>query len=151
MSKQSAKKELPIKCVVPVIFMRFANSAWESGIGIGDGEGDLDVIVDVKGKPVKGPIYNFKATEAQGTYIQYPDLPEKIVKKAPPEFTTGWYGIPGGPSYRSTKTHVLQHGEPICGVKVSDDHEFQWCCHGIGSFLECGNCKRVLAKMKVKA
>jgi hypothetical protein len=56
----------------------------------------------------------------------------------------GWYGIPGGPSYRSTPVHVHARGHgPICGAKLSSKMQYQWCSHGVQrEYIECGNCLR---------
>jgi hypothetical protein len=59
----------------------------------------------------------------------------------------GWYGIPGGPEWRSTKTHAVVEGKPLCGSKLGENMEFQWCSTIEGNHLpECKRCEKVLRK-----
>lgn len=58
----------------------------------------------------------------------------------------GWFGIPGGPSWRSTKTHAVVDGKPMCGSRLGKDMEFQWCSHHGNIVPECETCKRLIAK-----
>jgi hypothetical protein len=54
----------------------------------------------------------------------------------------GWFGIPGGPEWRSTKTHIVIQGKLVCGVQLSKKQEFQW-CSDIGVIIpECRSCRR---------
>lgn len=56
-------------------------------------------------------------------------------------FSVGWFGIPGGPESRSTKTHIVIHGKPVCGSVLSDEMEFQWCADSIYiDYVECHKC-----------
>lgn len=67
-----------------------------------------------------------------------------------PVVSTGWFGVPGGPESRSTPVHVVKGRIPICGAKVGDDQEYQWCAMGVfRGYVECKNCIRILnAKVK---
>jgi hypothetical protein len=55
----------------------------------------------------------------------------------------GWFGIPGGPEWRSTKTHIVIQGKPVCGTRLGEEQEFQWCSY-IGAIApECRSCQRI--------
>ena len=59
----------------------------------------------------------------------------------------GWFGIPGGPEWRSTKTHVVVDGKTLCGSRLGKNMEFQWCSHIDGLVaVECERCEAILAK-----
>lgn len=57
---------------------------------------------------------------------------------------TGWFGIPG--STRSTKTHIVQDGKPICGAPISPLALFQQCTQGASPDVECRNCGKLWYK-----
>lgn len=85
----------------------------------------------------------------------------KEIKRA---FSTGWFGIPGGPASKSTKVHIIKRrdtskpgsrGKIICGSKVSSKHEYQWCTPGYGFDdeylkLECQKCYKIAHKFWVE-
>ena len=55
--------------------------------------------------------------------------------------STGWFGIPGGPEYASTKVHIVVDGKPACGARLSPAQRYQWCSHGIHlGYVECRRC-----------
>lgn len=54
------------KLCVKIRFKRYEGSTWEEGIGIGNDTGDLDTIIDRFGKPVPGPIWEFKDLMHEG-------------------------------------------------------------------------------------
>ncbi len=60
------------------------------------------------------------------------------------QYAIGWFGIPGGPESRSTKTHIVHwHNEqPVCGSVLGSKQEFQFCSHGTTeiTYLECERC-----------
>jgi hypothetical protein len=57
--------------------------------------------------------------------------------------TTGYFGIPGSRKGNFT-VHAVSSGKPICGTRMPDKAEFQWCCHSINyQFLECEKCKKI--------
>ena len=61
--------------------------------------------------------------------------------KTTSEFSTGWFGIPGGPESASTKVHVVDaNAKPICGARIGAHQRYQWCSHG--AWLEGVECKR---------
>jgi hypothetical protein len=63
----------------------------------------------------------------------------------------GWFGIPGGPSYRSTKTHVVMaSGKTLCGSKMGKGMEFQWCSYVGGCIPECELCRKALKREGVE-
>lgn len=63
----------------------------------------------------------------------------------------GWFGIPGGPACRSTKTHVVREGKPICGARLGKNMEFQWCSHEDISEPGCDRCKVIQRMHRRKA
>ena len=59
----------------------------------------------------------------------------------------GWFGIPGGPDYKSTKTHVVvSPGKLLCGSRLGKNMEFQWCSGVDGYVPKCEHCKKILEK-----
>lgn len=65
----------------------------------------------------------------------------------PREGDIGWFGIPGGPEWRSTKTHAMVNGKPLCGSRLGENMEFQWCSTIEGNHLpECKRCEKALWK-----
>ena len=59
----------------------------------------------------------------------------------------GWFGVPGGYSSQSTKTHIVRNGKPICGTVIGDKQRFQWCSYSPRrnhDYIECEKCKRKL-------
>ncbi len=65
----------------------------------------------------------------------------------------GWFGVPGAPAYRSSKTHVVDYEtrKVICGARLHKLAEFQFCCFvdedGSSHYApECDHCARVLLK-----
>lgn len=67
------------------------------------------------------------------------------------KYTTGWYGIPGGPWWRSTLVHAKLVGQrhPVCGSRVSEQQAWQWCAHGIvEEYIDCGKCKRSIETIR---
>ena len=64
-------------------------------------------------------------------------------------YSTGWFGVPGEISYQ--KVHVVyRYGHALlCGAKVSDRAEFQFCAAGIHEkYVTCGNCQRSYTKAR---
>jgi len=61
-------------------------------------------------------------------------------------YAVGWFGIPGGPASRSTKTHIVPRragGRPLCGCRMGPRMKFQWCgWWPAWDILECVACKR---------
>lgn len=51
----------------------------------------------------------------------------------------GWFGIPGRPY--GTRVHITLRGEPVCGIKMSRDMEFQFCSFTNLDYVECERCK----------
>lgn len=66
-------------------------------------------------------------------------------------FNTGWFGVPGDRTGRkSTKVHLVNRNDssPICGVKLSSEHIFQWNSRGVHiSYVECKHCIRKINKI----
>ena len=58
------------------------------------------------------------------------------------ETGVGWFSIPGGPEWRSTKTHIVIQGRPVCGTRLSQNQVFQWCSNIGGYIPECKSCQR---------
>ncbi len=62
-------------------------------------------------------------------------------------YSTGWWGIPGGPSCRSTKVHIEEGGKPACGSRLGPKMVYQWCAWGMKwDYLECEHCKDIYRK-----
>lgn len=53
---------------------------------------------------------------------------------------TGWFGNPK----RGTLVHVVDmYDKPICGSRIGEDMEFQWCAPSIKlDYIECEKCKK---------
>lgn len=66
--------------------------------------------------------------------------------------STGWWGRPGDMTGNcATKTHVVEDGKPICGSRIANDREFQWCSHGIRwDYIECERCKGIVCREQQK-
>ena len=61
----------------------------------------------------------------------------------------GWFGIPGGLACDSTKTHVIVGKKLLCGAKVSEAQEFQFCAFLPKSnydYIECRHCLKKVQK-----
>jgi hypothetical protein len=64
---------------------------------------------------------------------------------------TGWFGIPGGQTSRSTKVHVVDKNGPICGSRLSEKQQFQFCSRGARiEWIECRNCLQIAKRMNMK-
>jgi len=64
---------------------------------------------------------------------------------------TGWFGIPGGPSHKSTKVHYVwdwgSKPEPVCKARIDPRMIFQYCAAGFEArYVECAHCRRIGAK-----
>ena len=63
--------------------------------------------------------------------------------------STGYWGIPGGPSHKITKVHYTLDGrypKPLCGSKLSPLMHFQRCAAGFEDrYVECARCRRMCA------
>jgi hypothetical protein len=57
---------------------------------------------------------------------------------------TGYYGVPGEIARGKVHIHVLDTGRPLCGARLSERSEFQWCAGGV--YLKYVICKHCLAK-----
>ena len=66
-----------------------------------------------------------------------------------PNHQVGWWGIPGGSSSLSTKTHLALKGKPACGSRLRSTMEFQWCSRGIHTLdPECKRCLKAIVKLR---
>jgi hypothetical protein len=67
-------------------------------------------------------------------------------------FNTGWFGVPGDMLGRkSTKIHLVNKEDetPICGLKLSQQHIFQWNSRGVHMpYVECKHCIRKINKIR---
>ncbi len=72
---------------------------------------------------------------------------KRLTKTRMAECEFGWFGCPGE---RSTRVHIV-HGpnrRPICGTTLMDKLMYQFCGRSVyPKHIECGNCKRVWAKL----
>lgn len=65
--KKRAEKSTHIaRYIYKVRYKTTENSWWREGIGIGFGLNDLDIIIDVNGKIVPKPIYDFRSIDEIG-------------------------------------------------------------------------------------
>ena len=59
------------------------------------------------------------------------------------EIETGWFGIPGGPEWRSTKVHICMRRRPVCGTRMGPNQQFQFCATGMYMpYVECKRCQK---------
>jgi hypothetical protein len=62
----------------------------------------------------------------------------------------GYWATPERPS-RRTKVHVVtRNGKPLCGCRISEDSEYQWCSRRIvlEYTIECKRCLLKLLRMR---
>lgn len=60
----------------------------------------------------------------------------------------GWFGKPGDYESRSTKTHVIYNGELLCGSKINEEKQFQFCAFLSKSNVDYIECEHCLAKVQ---
>lgn len=61
--------------------------------------------------------------------------------------STGWFGVPGEEGTQ-TKTHFVgDDGKPICGSRIRQDSEFQFCSwRRVLHYVECERCRAIELK-----
>lgn len=60
--------------------------------------------------------------------------------------TTGYFADPEEKTW--TKVHAVRNGKPLCGCKISDGMEYQWCSQTIQKkYIECERCLQKLKRM----
>ena len=73
-----------------------------------------------------------------------------LFRDNPRRLSTGYFGIPG----RTTRgaVHIVNaKGKPICGTRLSDRAEFQWCARWVVvKYIECRSCLKWWAKKETK-
>jgi hypothetical protein len=71
--------------------------------------------------------------------------------------STGWFGIAGSFRLRdSTKVHYVSDKgrsiQPLCGVRLRRQMEFQWCSSGYDArYIECSRCRAKASALKALA
>ena len=70
-------------------------------------------------------------------------MSKEIIVKVDMKFAgTGYFGNPK--TGRSTKVHLVIQNKPICGAKVSEGMEYQWCAqNAFYEYLSCDKCKKM--------
>lgn len=65
---------------------------------------------------------------------------------------TAWFGVPGSARGRRTVHFTANDGQrerPICGARVPDDSQPQWCAHRwLVAYCECKSCLRIAASQQ---
>lgn len=59
--------------------------------------------------------------------------------------STGWWGTPWtrGERERISKVHFAFKGKPLCGARLAEDMEYQWCSDTMNfEYVDCERCQK---------